>query len=127
MPTISASDFSSSRTCRGTGVVWQRYQLGSVNNSQLFISLPFAVALCYLLASRHAEAAGFAASHSSVVHVSGCLRCDLWTAIPADTDDIRQLGNVQHRVTMRALLNLFIEVLSSSVLKEMDCSLFMLA
>lgn len=82
MPTISASIFSSSRTCPGTSIVQQRYQLGSVNNSQLFISLPFTVALCYLLASRDAKAAGLAASHSSVVHGSDVIYGQRYQQIP---------------------------------------------
>lgn len=56
-----------------------------------FILLLFAVALCYLLASRHTEAAGLAASPSSLVSISCGLQCDLWTVITGDSSDIRQL------------------------------------
>lgn len=62
MPTIYASNSSSSRTCPGTTVVQWREPLGSVNCSQLLLLLLFAVAVCYLLTSRHAEAAGLSAS-----------------------------------------------------------------
>lgn len=67
MPTAYASNCSSSRTCPGTSAVQWWDPLGSVNHSQLLILLLFAVAVCYLLTSRHAEAAGLAASSSSLL------------------------------------------------------------
>lgn len=65
-----------------------------------FILLLFAVALCYLLASRHTEAAGLAASPGSLASISCGLQCDLWTVITGGSSDMRQLRNVQHRVVM---------------------------
>lgn len=75
MPTIYASDSFSSRTCSGTRIVQWRDPLGG--RSQLLILLLFTAAVCYLLASRHAEAAGLAAGSSSLLRVSCHLRCDL--------------------------------------------------